>query len=497
MSNILDLVKDKQLTYEQKVIQLARETENTLNVLNISEELKNYIDKEIINDLFEGNAPYRPRYILPYYEKFLKNGSEFLNLPPASNLLEAVNYLLIIYKHTPSITSFPVFLGNIDKLLNPFIENEETAYPIIKMFLTHIDRTLTDSFVHANIGPEDTLAGRLILKAERELVNSVPNLTLKYNENTPDDFAREAIMTGLTAAKPYFANHAMFVADFGEKYGIASCYNGLPEGGGSYTLVRINIHNLAKEAKNIDDFFDTILPKGVRLMCDLMDERIKFLVEEIGFFESNFLFREALADKERFSAMFGVHGLAEGVNLLLKAHDIKDKFGNSSQADNLGVKIISKIETEVKKHTNPHCKISDGHFILHAQCGIGTDKDASPGCRIPAGEEPEIHKHILQASLFHKFFPAGISDIFTFDENAKKNPYFLLDIIKGSIKSGFRIFSFYTKNADLIRITGYLVKRSEMEKFERGEQNLKDTVALGAPSKKALNIDLRKIVEIE
>lgn len=497
MSNILDLIKDKQLTYEQKVLQLAREAENTLNVLDIDDELSYYIEKEIINDLFEGNAPYRPRYILPYYEKFLKNGSNFLNLPPASNLLEAVNYLLIIYKHTPSITSFPVFLGNLDKLLNPFIDDEESAYPIIKMFLTHIDRTLTDSFVHANIGPEDTIAGRLILRAERELVNSVPNLTLKYDENTPDEFAREAIMTGLTAAKPYFANHKMFVADYGEAYGIASCYNGLPEGGGSYTLVRINIHNLAKEAKNINDFFDVILPKGVKLMCSLIDERIRFLVEESGFFESSFLVREALIEKDRFSAMFGIHGLAEGVNHLLKVSNLKEKFGHNTQADTLGVEIISRIENEVKNHKNKHCKISDENFILHAQCGIGTDKDASPGCRIPAGEEPEVHVQIKQAAMFHKFFPAGISDIFTFDENAKKNPDFLLDIIKGSIKSGFRIFSFYTKNADLIRITGYLVKRSEMEKFERGEQNLKDTVALGSPSKKALNIDMRKVVKID
>ncbi len=65
------------------------------------------------------------------------------------------------------------------------------------------------------------------------------------------------------------------------------------------------------------------------------------------------------------------------------------------------------------------------------------------------------------------------------------------------MKAGLRIFSFYTKNADLIRITGYLVKRSEIDKFERGEQNLKDTVALGSPSKISLNIDKRKTITFD
>jgi len=494
MGNILEVVKDKQLTFEQKVIQLAREAENTLDVLKIDSKVQKYIDKEIINDLFEGNAPYRPRYILPFYEKFMKNGSDFLNLTPPTNLLEATNFLLILYKHTPSITTFPVFLGNLDKLLNPFIEDEETAYPIIKMFLTHIDRTLTDSFVHANIGPEETVAGRLILRAERELVNSVPNLSLKYNEKTPDSFAKDAIMTSLTAAKPYFANHDMFVKDLGEQYGVASCYNGLPEGGGSYTLVRLNMHNLAKEATSIDNFMNEILPNGVKLMCSLMDVRIKFLREESNFFESSFLAKEGLIEKDRFTAMFGIHGLAEGVNKLVGAKALKEKYGHNKSADQLAEKIVKKLEEEVNKHNNPYCQVTNGKFLLHAQCGIGTDKNASPGCRIPVGEEPETAEQIMQASLFHKFFPSGISDIFTFDEAAKQNPQFVLDIVKGAMKAGIRIFSFYTSDADLIRITGYLAKRSEIKKFNNSEQNLRDTVALASPSSESFNINNRKVV---
>lgn len=53
----------------------------------------------------------------------------------------------------------PVYLGNIDYLLEPFINNEEEAYLSIKLFLKHIDATITDAFCHANIGPLETKSG--------------------------------------------------------------------------------------------------------------------------------------------------------------------------------------------------------------------------------------------------------------------------------------------------------------------------------------------------
>lgn len=495
MTKVLNIIKNKQLTHEQKVTQLSREAENSINVLNLSSEIIEFMEKKIICDLFEGNAPYRPRYILPNYEKFMKKGSEFLNLEAPKNLYEAVNSLLILYKHTPSITNFPVFLGEIDKLLNPFIEDEVEALKIIKLFLTHCDRTLTDSFVHANIGPEETKAGMLILKAEAELVNAVPNLTLKYNEKTSERFALEAIITGLKSAKPYFANHNLIVKDFGENYGIASCYNALPTEGGAFTLSRMNLKNLSFEAKNVDDFMQNVLPLGVKLMCEMMDKRIEFLVEESGFFESNFLVKEGLISKDNFTAMFGIHGLAECVNYLLKAEKLNDKFGHSKIADDLGLEIVKKLEIEVNKHNNKYCKISNQKFLLHAQCGIGTDVCTTPGCRIPAGEEPELIDHILQASLYQKYFPSGIAEIFTFDEMASKNPNFILDLIKGAMKSDMRMFSFYTKNEDLIRITGYLVKRSEIEKYDKNEVVMQDTVELGSDSSKSFNIFNRKEIQ--
>ena len=162
MNNVLNIIKNNGLTFEQKINSLAKEAENSICVLDITKKTQEYLEKGIICDLFEGNIPFRPRYIVPDYEKFMRNGSKFLELTPPTNIWEATNNLLILYKHVPSITTMPVYIGNIDYLLEPFILDENESKLAIKLFLKHIDSTITDSFCHANIGPLETKAGNII-----------------------------------------------------------------------------------------------------------------------------------------------------------------------------------------------------------------------------------------------------------------------------------------------------------------------------------------------
>ncbi len=494
MDHVLNIIKDTELTYNQKVVALAREAENSQQVLNLTGQEKSYLKEGIICDLAEGNAPYRPRYNLVDFKGFMERGSQFLALTPPENLWEAVNNLLILYKHIPSVTTFPVYLGNIDKLLDPYIKSEDEAYRLIKLFLTHIDRTLTDAFVHANIGPEATTAGRLILKAERELENPVPNLTLKYDPAiTSDDFSLEAVKTGLEVSKPYFANHNMFCRDFGKEYGIASCYNGLPIGGGSFTLVRLNLKALAEKSADETRFMEEVLPQAVGVMASIMDKRIRFIVEESGFFRSNFLVEEGFLKPDRYTAMFGVYGLAEAVNHLLQAEEKDRRYGRNNSANEFGLRIIKKIKEEVEKHHNQYCEGTDQRFLLHAQSGIDTDVGTTPGCRIPIGDEPELYEHLIQAGIFQPFFPSGISDIFAFDSTYKRNPAAVLDIARGAMKNGLRLFTFYTSDSELVRITGYLVKRSEMEKVKDGRPVLRDTTILGLKTDESRNLKDRKV----
>lgn len=487
MNAVLDIIKNETLTYNQQILQLAAQAENTLDVLNINEETKALLDRNIIHDMFEGNAPFRPRYIIPNYEVLMEKGCKFLELDVPTDIWEATNALLILYKNVPSITSYPVYLGDLDTLLNPFVTDEEEAYKAIKLFIKHIDRTLTDSFVHANLGPIDTKAGRLVLKAMKELQCAVPNLTVRYDKDlTSNEFAKLCADTALATAKPSFANHKMDVKDFGtEKYALASCYNGFIIGGGGHTLVRLMISELAKESESIEDFLENKIPHVSLKMLDYIDERIRFLVEESSFFKTNFLVKEGFIKEELFSGMFGMVGLAEAVNHLLNATEQKDRFGHSKEADALGLRIIEKINSVVESYKSKYTTCFDGRHLMHAQVGMNTDFGISPGCRIPVGEEPELFKHILQSAPFHKYFFNGIGDIFVFEDTYKNNLEAIVNVIDGAFNNGIRYISVYSDSCDVVRVTGYLVKKSEVAKLEEGTAVLNNATVFGMNQKYA------------
>ena len=498
---VLGIIKNPTLTHEQKVCNMASAADSLLEVLDLPEGLHELlspgIEEKCICDLFEGHAPMRPRYIIPDYEKFMKEGSEFLQLEPPKDLYEALNNLLIFYKHVPSITNFPVFVGALDELLEPYIDTvpEDMAKKLLKMFFIHMDRTILDSFAHGNLGPKATKAGYLILEVEKELECAVPNISLKYEQGiTEDAFALAAVDCALHTAKPSFANHAMFKKELGEDYVIASCYNGLPVGGGSYTLSRLILGNIAKRSENIKDFKENQLPYVMKIMAEYMDERIRFEVEESGFFENNFLAKEGLIHRDRFTAMYGLVGLADCVNILLEKEGKSGRFGQDEAANALGVEIMDIIDEFNRNHKNPYCEITGGNFLLHAQVGIAEDIGVTPGTRIPIGEEPEeLIDQLLVMSKFHKYFPSGTGDLFPIDVTVHRNPDYVLDIVKGAFDKDIRYMSFYGSDSDVIRITGYLAKRSEIEKLRNGNAVLLDTTALALGATNNGKVQERKV----
>ena len=494
MNKVLDIVTSKGLTYEQKVVALAHAAENSLEVLEIPEKTRHYMETGAICDLDEGHAPYRPRYIMPDYEAAVKKGCEFLQLDPPKDLDEVIQFLEILYRHVPSITSYPVYLGSIDRLIEPFLEgvSDEEAEKKLRLFLIYLDRTITDGFCHANLGPEETRTGRIILKLEKELQNAVPNLTLKYDPDiTPDSYGELALYTSLYCANPAICNHRMHKDTYGD-YGISSCYNILPIGGGSYTLTRIVLPKLVPEADSREQFLTETLPDCLQRMGDYMNERIRFLVEESNFFETSFLSREGFISRDKFLAMFGVVGLAECTNLLM---DDPDKiYGSDQEADQLADQIMQVIAEYAETSMALYSEVFHDHFALHAQVGIDSDHGITSGVRIPVGMEPErMYDHLRHSARFHRFFPTGCADIFSFDPTGRNNPAAMLDIVKGAFSLGDKYISFYASDSDLVRITGYLVKRSEMEKYYEGEAVLQNTVNLGGDNYRNAHLENRKV----
>lgn len=148
------IVTSPVLSPEQKRHFLALEAENNLPYPQLPAEARRALDEGVICDMFEGHAPYKPRYVLPDYARFLAHGSEWLELEGAKDLDDALSLLTILYHHVPSVTSMPVYLGQLDALLQPYVRilTQDEIDIRIKRFWRYLDRTLPDAFMHANIG---------------------------------------------------------------------------------------------------------------------------------------------------------------------------------------------------------------------------------------------------------------------------------------------------------------------------------------------------------
>ncbi len=487
-ARIKEIIADPKLTYPQRLIELAKAAENLPDPVPLSEDARWFVEKEVVFDMGEGNAPYRPRYVLPDYDLFMKQGSKFLMLEPPKDIWDAVSNLTILYHFVPSVIAGPVYIGHIDRLLEPFVKDEEEARHAIKLFLTHVDRVVSDSFCHANIGPYDTKAGRIILELSAEMQRPTPNMSMIYNEHTPDDFALKAIETGLVTAKPSFVNDAMYSADWGSNYAIVSCYNALPVGGGGLTLGRLNLKKLADLAKSKEEFLNDLLPRAVAAQCEQMDKRDSFIFEDGHFLEYTFLAEEGLIHKDRFVGMFGMVGLAECVNQVLNLTNPKERYGHGKEAEEFALDVLERIHAQVEAYQPKY-----GKFALHGQVGISTDWGVTPNTRVPVGEEPPLPQHLLFTAKTQKHFAAGIGELFPFEETTKKNPQAVLDIIRGAFGQGMRYFSFYSDTSDVVRITGYLVKRSDIEKYDAGERCVGNSTILGSGASKGLRIFEREV----
>ena len=500
LQDILDTVKSNGLTYQQKLMiigNIAERLFNPMDLLSYTQEEWDHINNQMICDLNEGYAIYRPRYILPDYSVYIKKGCQFLDLPPPKDLDEALDGLLIIYSHVPSITTFPVYIGRLDELLDPFITDEEQDYIKIKRFLNHIDKTVPDSFCHANIGPYDTKAGRLILKAVIELENPTPNMTIRYDKNkTSREFAELAAKACLLVSKPSFANDAYYISDLGEQYGVASCYNALPECGGAYTLTRLRLGTIGRACKTVDEMVNHLLPKVAKLALSTMDKRHKFLVEQSNFFETDFLVKEGFIERTNFTGMFAIVGLADATNHLLKQEGLDETFGKSKRGDEIATQIMEKLREVTNAHQGLYAERTGNRYLLHAQVGASMheeDKANAPAHRVRVGEEPTLLAHLKQSAPFHQYFPSGTGDLFAFDQTYVDHLDAVVDIIDGAFALNYRYITTYLKNTDLIRVTGYLVKKSEVERFRKGEAVLRDTTWYGSGTDECANVFDRQL----
>lgn len=462
-----ELVQDGTLSYDQKLRRLAHLATEAIPYPDLSPACREALDKRVICDMYEGNAPYAARYILPDYEKAVRHGLQYLEMPPPETLDDALAFLLVMYANVPSVTTYPVYLGDLDKVLAPFVDDSITDDELdarLRRFWISVDRMFPDAFVHTDLGPDDSRIARSVFRVERSLRQAVPNITLKVDPaRTPDSLILDAVLTVFQTGKPHFVNHPMMTQDHGERYAAVSCYNSLKIGGGSHTLVRLNLKEAAlRHAGSSEEFLATTLPHYVELTAELGEARIRSLVEGARFFDTHWLAQEGIIELSRFSAMFGIFGLAECVNLLMQ-HDGHDgRYGHDAVTNAFAVRLVERVADLVDQRPMPYCEGGDGRCYLHSQSGIDSDHDVTAGTRIPVGDEPDLLSHLETCAPHHHLFASGISDIFHVDETAVRNPEAVVDIVRGAFRQGMRDFTFNLDSNEFVRITGYLVRKSDL-----------------------------------
>ena len=91
-------------------------------------------------------------------------------------------------------------------------------------------------------------------------------------------------------------------------------------------------------------------------------------------------------------------------------------------------------------------------------------------------------EHIATCAPHHRYFASGVSDIFHVDETATRNPRAVVDIIRGAFTTGMRDFTFNLDGNEFVRITGYLVRKSDLAAIEAtgAARHSSDHLAAGA-----------------
>jgi YjjI family glycine radical enzyme len=480
-SQVRSVIEDPNILEDQKRVAMMDAAFKTLSYPTVSDAALEALGQGMICLLGEGPAPYHPRYVAPDYQKLLEEGSAFFDLKPAEDLHEAITSLLTAYNYSPT-SDDPPFIGKLDELLEPYVQNipDRIAYPALKSFWVLVDRLHPNAFVHADLGPKVTRAGEMLLDIDDEAA-TITNMTLRYDpEKTPREFALKAVRNALHLSKPYFLNHPVHVAEWGEDYIIASCYNVMYLRGGIFTLVRLNLAEVAKRFNGtLDQLLNEELPRLAELQMEVINSRIRHLVEKVGWFDHAIFVKEDLLDPQKFTAYAGVVGLNELVNRVMDLQGRPEAdLGHDDEANQVATQIVSRLKQELYTYPAAYCKGTNGRITFHAQVGISEDEGTTPGCRIPAGTEPDLYTHLRAAAPIQSLVEGGVSDIFEFDQTSKQNPEAVLDIINGAMKLGMRDISLGSTDSEYIRVSGYLVRRCDLENRQEEKLLRHDTAQL-------------------
>jgi hypothetical protein len=92
----------------------------------------------------------------------------------------------------------------------------------------------------------------------------------------------------------------------------------------------------------------------------------------------------------------------------------------------------------------------------------------------------------------HLHYASGVSEILTLDETIRTNPAALVQLCKGALAHGFREFTANVAGNDLVRVTGYMIRLSDVRRHEAAKGSRTNTTALGAEAASKTDMLWRK-----
>ena len=157
-------------------------------------------------------------------------------------------------------------------------------------------------------------------------------------------------------------------------------------------MSKIKLNKVAFDSESIEEFFEKNLPYTIDILCNFMESKIRFLVEESTFFKTNFLVTEGFIELDRFVGMFGIVGMHECVTYLMKIQGKSFVYGKDDEANKLGLEIMEFIDNRVKSFKSKYGKAMNNRFLLHAQ--IESTAETTAGVRIEPMDRSFPYMHI-------------------------------------------------------------------------------------------------------
>jgi hypothetical protein len=116
----------------------------------------------------------------------------------------------------------------------------------------------------------------------------------------------------------------------------------------------------------------------------------------------------------------------------------------------------------------------------------------TPGVRVRGGDEPALYDHLRTEAPHHRWISGGVSTILEFDQTAEHNLEAVLKIVEGGFKLGIRNLSIGSCNSEYIRVSGYLMRRSDLEAAKAEKSIRRDSSLLAVDVFKNRPYDLHR-----